>query len=226
MNLKIVIATRVEEQDFFTKTATGRSLAFNKPNFLQIEVFPENIAGLPLLYNKVIHESSENESIIVFAHDDLHILDFYWCHRIAQALTKFDIVGLAGNVRRVPKQPSWAFINDQFVWDDRKNLSGIVGHGKGFPPSNLSVFGPPGQRVKLLDGLLLAAKRETLVKNNLYFDERFKFHFYDMDFCRQAEIKGLSCGTMDLSLIHESGGNFNSPAWRSAYEQYILKWGD
>jgi GT2 family glycosyltransferase len=224
--INLIVATRHSLNDFASKTATGRSIAFNKPPFLNIKIFPNNSLGLPALYNKATLEFTEQGSILVFAHDDLHLLDFFWFHRITQALTKFDIVGLAGNVRRVSRQPSWAFINDQFVWDDKKNLSGIVGHGTEFPPSNLSIFGPPGRQVKLLDGLLLAAKRETLITNNLFFDEKFDFHFYDLDFCRQAEAKGLSCGTVDISLIHESGGNFNTPAWRSAYEKYLLKWGE
>jgi hypothetical protein len=41
----------------------------------------------------------------------------------------------------------------------------------------------------VLDGLLLAARSETLLSNQLTFDERFDFHFYNMDFCRQAEEK-------------------------------------
>jgi len=58
----------------------------------------------------------------------------------------------------------------------------------------------------------------------LFFDEKFEFHFYDLDICRQAEIKGLSCGTWDLSLIHESRGNFRSEGWQIAYQRYLEKW--
>jgi hypothetical protein len=78
--------------------------------------------------------------------------------------------------------------------------------------------------VKLLDGVLLAAHSETLISKNLRFDERFDFHFYDLDFCRQAEAKHLRLGTWPLSLIHESAGQFGSPAWREAYAKYLDKW--
>jgi len=30
------------------------------------------------------------------------------------------------------------------------------------------------------------------------FDPRFQFHFYDLDFCRQAEQRGLKMGTWAL----------------------------
>ena len=55
-------------------------------------------------------------------------------------------------------------------------------------------------------------------------DEQFEFHFYDMDFCRQAEVKGVTMGTIPLSLMHESGGNFSSEAWKQGYQKYIQKW--
>lgn len=162
---------------------------------------------------------------MVFAHDDVHILDFYWIHSVLNGLNHFGIVGVAGNKRRVPAQPSWAFVDQSLTWDDQENLSGIVGHGNRFPPDNLSVFGPPFQEVKLLDGVFLAAFSETLIKNHMRFDEKFKFHFYDMDFCRQAEIRGITMGTIPLSLVHESGGNFGSDGWKNSYSDYLKKWG-
>lgn len=226
MKIKLVIATRATEADFFRTTATGRSLAFNRPPFLDVRLFPNNTQGLPAVYNQAIRESIGDSVTLVFAHDDLHILDYYWCDRIKEGLANFGVVGLAGNRRRVPKQPSWAFIDTNFTWDKPENLSGVVGHGMGFPPNNLSVFGQPRQQVMLLDGLLLASESKTLLENNLVFDERFKFHFYDLDFCRQAEMKNISCGTWDLSLIHESGGNFNSESWKASYQKYLEKWGE
>jgi len=223
MKIRLVVATRQAEADFFSNTATGRSLFF-KPSFIDLKLFPNNKKGLPELYNQIIRESENDPATLVFAHDDIHILDFFWCSRLKEGLKNFDVIGLAGNKRRVPNQPSWAFIDNKFTWDNPDNLSGVVGHGHGFPPSNLSIFGTPRQKVLLLDGLLLAAESQTLITNSLFFDERFSFHFYDLDFCRQAEEKNVSCGTWDLALIHESGGSFGSDAWMKSYQKYIEKW--
>lgn len=224
--LIFAVATRARASDFYETTATGRSLkTYNFP-FLEVHLFPENNTGLPKLYNSVIRRAVAQSAIIVFAHDDLHILDFYWVERLREGLKQFQIVGLAGNKRRLPRQPAWAFIDEHFTWDDRENLSGIVGHGSGFPPRKLSIFGAPNQQVKLLDGLLLATHTQTLAESGLMFDERYDFHFYDMDFCRAAELKNVTCGTCALSLIHESAGNFRSEAWRTAYAAYLEKWGD
>jgi hypothetical protein len=112
-----------------------------------------------------------------------------------------------------------------FTWDNRDNLSGVVGHGDGFP-CYLSEFGPVLQQCKLLDGVLLAAKRKTFHEQNISFDTRFKFHFYDMDICRQFEMNNISMGTIGLSVIHASGGAFGIPEWREAYNIYINKWKD
>lgn len=225
-HVKFVVATRVSAEDFYQKTATGRSLALYKFPFMEVWLFPSNTDGLPKLYNSVIRQAAQKPCIMIFAHDDLHIVDFYWIDQVINGLKQFQILGLAGNTRRVPRQPSWAFIDEQLTWDTAANLSGVVGHGPGFPPRSLDIFGAPGQRVKLLDGLFLAAHSSTLIDNGLMFDERFDFHFYDMDFCRQAEAKNITCGTWPTSIIHESGGSFGSESWKNAYAAYLAKWGE
>lgn len=205
-------------------TATGKSLALYQSPHLEVSLYPENTRGLSEVYNAAIEKFKNEQSILVFAHDDIHILDFYWMHAIFNGLDNFGIIGVAGNKRRVPFQPSWAFINEKFNWDAPENLSGVIGHGSRFPPEDLSVFGPPFQEVKLLDGVFLATFSETLIKNHIRFDENFKFHFYDMDLCRQAEVRGIRMGTIPLSLIHESGGYFGSEGWKNSYADYLKKW--
>lgn len=224
--IKIVVATRATKDEFFNKTALGQSLAVYRLPFLEICLFPENKHGLPKIYNEAIERTANDPSMLIFAHDDIHILDFYWIGTLYRVLEKFQILGLTGNKRRLPRQPSWAFVDTKFTWDQPENLSGVVGHGKGFPPINVSGFGPSEQQVKLLDGLFLCSYSQTLHEKKLRFDERFDFHFYDMDFCRQAEQKGVTCGTCPLTVIHESGGSFGSPGWVAGYQKYLEKWKD
>lgn len=208
------------------KTATGKSLTLYKSSGLDVHVYPNNKTSLSAIYNSAIEQFSDESCILVFAHDDLHILDFYWIHSVFNGLHHFGIVGCAGNMSRVPFQPSWCFKNIEFEWDSLENLSGIVGHGKTFPPEGLEVYGPPFQQVKLLDGLFLATFSDTLKKSKLRFDERFDFHFYDIDFCRQAEMAGITMGTIPLSLVHESAGGFASDSWKELYKKYLEKWGN
>ncbi len=200
------------------------ALAFYRMPILELRLFDRNTRGLPAVYNEAIDEAKADPALMVFVHDDVHLIDFYWVDYLVHGLSVFDIIGLAGNRRRVSWQPSWCFINEQFEMDRPENLSGLVGHGNGFPPDDISKYGAPRQEVKLLDGLFLAARSETLVNKGLRFDERFDFHFYDLDFCRQAEVLNLKMGTWSISLVHESGGAFGTPSWKAGYAKYLEKW--
>jgi GT2 family glycosyltransferase len=228
MQVKLVVATKGSKENFYANTSTGNSLnILGTP--VDVCLFENNTFGLPKVYNQAIRESIDNPCVLIFAHDDLTLVDFHWVVRLLQSLQEFDIVGIAGNKRRVPNQPTWAYI-DSVTHDDSINLSGIVGHGYQFPPNNIYNFGPPRQQVKLLDGLLLCSQSKTLLDNQVFFDERFDFHMYDMDFCRTAETKNLTCGTADLFLVHGNkegtSGNYNTSSFQDNYTRYIQKWGN
>ena len=224
----IVTASRHNVEDFYGKSALGRSLieAYQDNPNLKILVALENQAGLPFIYNSAIQEAeASDDSIFLFVHDDIHLIDFFWAEKLAQALDQFDVVGVIGNRRRLPGQTSWAFVDDNGTWDDAENLSGTIGHGEAFP-CLINRFGPAPQECKLLDGLLMAVRKRTLAEHALSFDGRFAFHFYDLDFCRQVEAKGLRMGTAAINVVHQSYGNFSSAAWCEGYAKYLGKWGD
>ncbi len=222
--IRLVIATRLSREDFFLSTPLGRMLELLPLPHIDVRLFPENTKGLPIVYNQATEESRDDPAILVFMHDDACFLDFWWWEQVASSVDKYDVVGLAGNRRRLPHQPAWAFTDQQFTWDSPENFSGVVAHGTGFPPANISIYGPPGQEVKLLDGLMLICRSETLIREGMRFDERFDFHFYDMDFCRQAESLNLKMGTWAISVIHQSAGRFGNEAWRRALDLYFGKW--
>lgn len=225
--IRVICGTRVPKKKFLTHTMLGKSIKnFIDVSKVEVRLFPENSLGLSEIYNKAIDESINNPAILVFAHDDILLCDYYWTERIRDGINKFDISGLAGNKRRVPNQPSWAFIDDKFNWDLPLNLSGTVAHGTTFPQNKILSFGPTNQNCKILDGVFLLASSEVLTKNELRFDTKFKFHFYDLDFCRQAEIKNLTMGTIPLSIVHASGGNFSTDEWKISYMNYLKKWGN
>ena len=225
--IRIVCATRATRDSFLSQTATGKSIrSFINSSKVEVRLFAENKTGLSEVYNIAIRESQSNPAILVFMHDDIWISDYFWAERIRSNIMKFDVIGLAGNKRRLPFQPSWYFINDKFEPDQSCNLSGVIGHGHSYTSFSVQCYGPPSQQCLLLDGLFLAAKSETLISNNIFFDENFTFHFYDLDFCRTLENAKLTMGTFSLAVIHQSGGAFNSPAWQKAFDLYLNKWSD
>ncbi|WP_277184780.1 glycosyltransferase [Caballeronia sp. BR00000012568055] len=224
--VRVVCGTRASDEDFFLKSATGISLVTHQYfNPFELRLFSKNSQGLSTIYNIAIEEARESPAILVFVHDDVHFCDVQWSHQIAEAVRMFDIVGVAGNARRVPRQPSWLFIDEHFTGDEKRFLSGIVGNGKGFP-YEISNFGPSRRACKLLDGLLLAVDSDRLIQSGVRFDEQFDFHFYDLDFCRQAELAHLTMGTWPLSVVHGSNGDFRSPGWRHMLTRYREKYAD
>ena len=221
----IIAATTRDRRGFERHTRLGRSLArLSSDPLVESAVAYLNSEGLPAVFNRQICEKNK-DYILAFAHDDARLEDGDLAARLNEAVTAFHIVGVAGNKRRSPLQPGWAFPDDSLAWDDPANLSGAVGHflaaGK-----RVSRYGPAPQECTLLDGVFLAASASTLLKSGVKFDERFKFHFYDLDFCRSAELAGLSLGTWPIALTHQSGGSFGSPEWKGQLRLYRDKWGE
>ncbi|GAB1393995.1 hypothetical protein MASR1M60_21590 [Rhodocyclaceae bacterium] len=245
--IRLVCATPHAEAAFWTNTLLGRTLNFYRQYAAQFELrlFPENRRGLPAVYNQAIEEVRRTPRILVFIHDDIHFFDLFWPQSIAAGLDAFDLIGTLGCKRHYPRQLSWVHVwqGDKVGNPRREDVSGAVGHfahGEvegAIPlaplrPDHLapfggsvymSYFGPPGQAVVLLDGMLLACRSETLWQHHLRFDERFDFHFYDMDFCRQCEQKGLRMGTWTISVLHGSHGSYGE-AFYQAYPTYLAKW--
>jgi len=225
-SITVVSASRYSPEEFYLKSALGRSLSETYSEFsVKKKIYFENRKPLPICYNDAIFGAADAEEILIFMHDDVFIVDFFWIEKILLGFQKFDVLGVAGNKRRVPRQPGWAFIDDRLTWDHPSNLSGTVGHGRQFP-CQLSIYGPSERECKLLDGVFLANKKSILERANVSFDETFDFHFYDLDFCRQCEQRNLRMGTIPLSIIHESPGNFRTRPWINNYEKYLMKWKD
>lgn len=222
--IEIISATRCNEKSFWEECALGislRRLAFDKR--LKHCISYENKIGLGEIYNRRI-ESSPRDSL-VFVHDDVWIDDFFLADHILQGLEQYDVIGVAGNRRRVTHQPAWPFIivNNKLIWDDKIHLSGIVAHGDG-PFGRISHYGDVPASCELLDGVFLATRKSTLNAKDVSFDPTFKFHFYDMDFCRTARQKGLRLGTWHIPITHKSGGSYNSAEWKNMYAVYLQKW--
>jgi len=89
--------------------------------------------------------------------------------------------------------------------------------------SSYDNYGPSPRKVKLLDGMFLAVRSETLLKYNIHFDENFLFHFYDLDLSRQFELYNLSIGTWPISVIHSGTGHLTE-SWESQRMYYMQKW--
>ena len=223
--IHLVSATRMNDADFWHSSALGQSLEkWRESSGLKIHIYSCNSVGLPTLYNRHI-QSTPRSDILVFIHDDVWLDDPDFLGQIRKALGRYDVAGVAGNIRLQPNQPAWLFkeiVDGKFVWDTGF-LSGSIGDGTS-SKKKLDRYGPAPMDCKVLDGVILAARCANLRRSGVSFDERYKFHFYDMDFCRAAGNAGLSIGTWPIALTHGSGGVFGSPGWLEAYQVYLQKW--
>lgn len=225
MHLVVVSATRRSEQDFWSVSPLGQSLsrlAFDSR--IRSMVAFSNQAGLPMVYNHSL-ALMQHDDVALFIHDDVWIEDFALVEHVQAGLEVFDLVGVAGNKRRIARQPAWCFVDRQLTWEESANLSGRIAHGD-FPFAEVCAYGPMPSECQLLDGVLLAVRRSTLDKADIRFDERFDFHCYDMDLCRQLRQAGLRIGTWPICITHQSGGAFGSDAWGACFSEYLDKWGD
>lgn len=222
--IDVVAATRLSRADFESQAPLALSLRrLDKDRRLTPRVAFGNSDGLPEVYDRVI-EAGDTGDIVVFVHDDVWLEDFYFSDRVIEGLKAFDIIGVAGNSRRLPRQDSWAR-SPETGRLDLPHLRGAIAHGDA-PLGKVGFYGPIVGEVEMLDGVFIAARRDALLKNGVRFDRRFGFHFYDLDFCRAARSTGLRLGTWPISMTHRSTGNVSTRAWQDGREAYFAKWGD
>ena len=227
--LLIVAATPLDEATFLRVAPLARTLALHGETAqLRVKVAFNNREGLPVIYNRAIAHARP-EDIVVFCHDDVALDDPWLPERLAEALQRFDVVGVAGCAKPLPEHSTWLTgyqlrdAEGQVRIDGRGELAGRVRHGTGLD-SHLTVFGAAPRAVKLLDGCFLAVRGETLLSSGLRFDALFDFHFYDLDFCRMATALKLKLGVWPLAITHASGGNYGSAGWQVNLARYWGKW--
>lgn len=221
----IVSATQLTEAEFWEKSALGRSLPHHLKQDARLctSIAFANTRGLPEIFNQAI-EQAKDEDVLVFMHDDVWIDEVHsFADVVIEGLAHFDVLGVAGNRRRLPRQPAWIFIDDNLTPDNPINLSGRIAHGEK-PFGEVSYFGETPAECELLDGVFIAAKKIILNSNKVQFDPQFDFHCYDLDFCRSARSAGLKLGTWPIKLTHQSGGNYRSAHWREKSQLYLNKW--
>src|ERR1700761_1824139 len=165
MKVMIVSATRASTSDFEKQTALGMSMRrLSYDSRFGARVATANSRGLPLIYNEAI-DAVGDDAILVFMHDDVWVDDYFLTQRVIEGLQHFDVIGLVGNRRRLPRQPSWGFIDDQLTWDAPENFSGSIGLGPDVAGMVVQSYGPSPAECEILDGVFLAAKRSVLAQN-------------------------------------------------------------
>ncbi len=229
--IRIITATQLTEKDFYTHTRLGASLlniSFDKEIYCNA-VFGnsgEAARGLSEIFNLFIDAQYAHE-ILLFVHDDVSIDDYFIRQRLNDALQHYDVVGVAGNIDADDNDVSWYFkpaADDQSLEKiETEKLSGAVAHAQAERKA-VNYYGPSPASCQRLDGCFIAINTEKILRARLRFDERFRFHFYDLDFSRSCHEAGLKVGTWPIAITHASGGSFGTTVWLESCRDYVIKW--
>ena len=219
MTLRLISASRLDQAAFTAQSLLSQSLQHPAHTGLPRTIHTGNRTGLPELYNQALQNCSED--ILLFCHDDLALPAEPLEPLLRPQLERFAIAGLCGNSRD-QNHLTWHCRPNGKGWDF-PYLRGAITTGSA-SSQRKDVFGTTNTPVQLIDGVLIAVQRKELLDRGVGFDQRFRFHFYDLDLCRTARRHGLSIGVIRLDCIHASGGHYGSAAWRQEAERFCQKW--
>jgi hypothetical protein len=216
-DIVIVSGTQKSKEDFI-KTELGNSLNYFKD--FKREIFFNNKRGLGEIYNEALEKYKKRDCIIVMVHDDVKLEDVSMQYKLNQAINKFDVIGLAGTSKYTLKSP--------VLWhnSEKSNWSGAVAHTnpKEGPDSVfVTPFGPTPRPCIMLDGLFIAINSKK-INDKIRFDERFDFHFYDLDFSITCNQNGLKVGTWPIWCMHNSHGDYQNNSWKKNENIFLQKY--
>ena len=157
--------------------------------------------------------------VVLLSHDDVDVLATDFAARLFECLRSFDVVGVAGSTR---------LDGPAIGWSGHPHLRGWITHrAPGSDNWRVDVLDPRpvAGDIVLLDGVLLAGKREAFRATP--FDEvNFDgFHLADLDWSCRAAQGGFKLGVAgDLLLVHASRGNYDA-TWQRYADRFCRKHG-
>jgi hypothetical protein len=155
--------------------------------------------------------------MIVFSHDDIDILTGNLGGELAHALDELDVVGIVGTTK---------LVGPAFAWGGKVHTRGRIAEPVPDGGVQLVVYNPaPGVTggLQAIDGVFLAARRETIVATGFDAETFDGFHLYDIDFSYRAHLSGKRVGvTSGIVLRHDSGGNFDA-TWEDYARRFLAK---
>lgn len=213
-----------------TRANNFKSTQLGSSNFTQLNeslfYYEENNntkKQLTTFYNECLERFKEKDCI-VFCHDDVQLIGYDIIQQLTDAMKQFDVVGVAGCVNpKIIEKNLW-----HWMCGEKSNYRGFAGHP--YDPSAkesffVTSFGPTPARVAILDGVFLAVKPNIINKKGIKFDETFKFHHYDIDFCLQCNDNNIKMGVWPILINHQSPGlkEFHAD-WVESNDRFIKKW--
>jgi len=154
--------------------------------------------------------------IIVFSHDDVEIIASDFGHRLVRRLAECNVLGVAGATRA--NGPAWSFAGWPF-------LHGLVIYPaeQGYRVTVYSRTAPLARSIRVMDGVLLAMRREVALRIGWDAQTCDGFHGYDVDFTLRASQAGLRLAVAsDLGVVHRSYGSFEDD-WETTARKLMAR---
>ncbi|HEY2970305.1 MAG TPA: glycosyltransferase [Casimicrobiaceae bacterium] len=156
--------------------------------------------------------------LVVFSHDDIRFAVPDFAARLAEAMSKADVAGIAGTTK---------VSGPALLWSGHPYLYGAVTHkapqDAHYEFDLISLRGPRIEQAQGLDGVFIAARRDWVQRIGFDPEGIPGFHFYDLDFSFRAYLGGarlvIAC---DLALIHQSRGIVDQ-GWDAAQAAFRVK---
>jgi hypothetical protein len=214
--LLIVVFTKAKTEKEFETRPIFYSLKkqYEHNSNIEMYLFKDNTRGLSECYNEILKNPKHEDKTVLFVHDDVILEDLFLYEKLIES--PYSITGLAGS-KTFDKRV------DKLAWhlaSQRENFVGEVAHIK---DNNVwtTVFGSTQSRALIIDGLFIACKVKDLILNDVYFDEEFAHHFYDITFCLKANQKKVTCGVLPIRVIHYGlGDSMLTSEWEKANQKF------
>jgi GT2 family glycosyltransferase len=174
-----------------------------------------NVHSLAEAYNEAVAHSAAE--IVLLSHDDIDVLapDFAW--RLSRQLCHVDAVGVIGSTR---------MDGPAVGWSGHPHLRGwITHHAPADATWSVDVLDPRevGGEIVILDGVLLAARREVFTAVPFDAETFDGFHLYDIDWSYRASRAGFRLGVAgELLVVHASRGAYDA-AWQRYADRFCSK---
>jgi hypothetical protein len=140
-----------------------------------------------------------NGDLLVYSHHDVEYLFDDFVPVLEGALSRYDVIGVAGTDKLVDPVWTHAGIGHQFGQVVHPNKKGTL---------DIEVYGAPAPIVGgivAMDGVFLAARREAVGRIGWDGETFDGFHFYDIDFTFRAALAGLKLAVVpQLGFLHTS----------------------
>jgi hypothetical protein len=191
----------------------------------RLEMIWENVESLPVVYNRKIREhTNSGVEFLVFVHDDVYIDDLKLNDKLTQAYRSFGfkIIGVVGAT-----ELNICFPTLWHLMADKKHQRGFVHQSCGGPQTIVTNFGPTPSEVLAIDGLFMAVHLPSIIESGWRFNEKYRFHHYDISGCLDASKMGLKIGVFPIHLVHLSKGlrSVSEPEWRDSSDLFLSEYG-